>query len=82
MTHKIIVDKNKCIGCGACVAACSGSFEMKDGKAHAVKSEVEKFFYHPACRCPAHLLQQKFKTKSNFKGCNGFVCGFRAGRQL
>ena len=42
MTHKIIVDKNKCIGCGACVAACSDSFEMKDGKAHAVKAEVEK----------------------------------------
>ena len=42
MTHKIVVDGNKCIGCGACVAACSGSFEMKDGKAHVVKAEVEK----------------------------------------
>lgn len=29
------VDRDKCIGCGACVAVCSAGFEMKDGKAHA-----------------------------------------------
>ncbi len=38
---KIKVDKNKCIGCGACVAVCS-TFEMKDGKAFAKKAEVKK----------------------------------------
>lgn len=27
------VDKNKCIGCGACASVCSASFVMKDGKA-------------------------------------------------
>lgn len=42
MGHKIIVDKEKCIGCGACVATCSRSFVMKDGKSVAVKSSVEK----------------------------------------
>ena len=42
MTHKIIVDKNKCVGCGACTAMCPNSFEMKNGKAFAIKSEVEK----------------------------------------
>lgn len=42
MTHKIEVDKNKCIGCGACVSICPASFEMKDGKACAVKGEVDK----------------------------------------
>ncbi|MFQ6010446.1 MAG: ferredoxin [Candidatus Aenigmatarchaeota archaeon] len=26
------VDKEKCIGCGACVAICPDVFEMKDGK--------------------------------------------------
>jgi ferredoxin len=26
------VDKNKCIGCGACVAICPEGFEMKNGK--------------------------------------------------
>jgi ferredoxin len=39
---KISVNKEKCIGCGACVAACPASFEMKDGKAHAKKVSVEK----------------------------------------
>lgn len=38
---KIKVDKDKCIGCGACVASC-GNFEMKDGKAKPKKSEVDK----------------------------------------
>ena len=42
MSHKIVVDEGKCIGCGACEATCPVSFVMKDGKAHAVKSEVEK----------------------------------------
>ncbi|MEA3248263.1 MAG: ferredoxin, partial [Nanoarchaeota archaeon] len=41
MAHKIIVDKEKCIGCGACASTCSNSFGMKEGKAFAVKSEVE-----------------------------------------
>lgn len=42
MAHKISVNKSKCIGCGACAAVCPNSFEMKDGKAFVVKSEVEK----------------------------------------
>lgn len=28
------IDKEKCIGCGACVSLCEEVFEMKDGKAH------------------------------------------------
>lgn len=39
---KISVDQNKCIGCGACVATCPGSFELKGGKAHPKKTEVDK----------------------------------------
>ena len=42
MMHKIVVDKDKCVGCGACAATCSSAFGMKDGKAFVVKSEVEK----------------------------------------
>jgi len=42
MVHKIKVDKEKCIGCGACAATCPNSFEMKDGKVFAIKTEVEK----------------------------------------
>jgi ferredoxin len=39
---KIEVDPNKCIGCGTCAAICPASFELKDGKAHPKKAEVEK----------------------------------------
>ena len=42
MTHKITVDQNKCIGCGACEATCPSSFKLTDGKAQPVKAEVEK----------------------------------------
>jgi ferredoxin len=31
----VTVDKEKCIGCGACVAVCPDGFEMKGGKAIA-----------------------------------------------
>jgi len=31
----VSVDQDKCIGCGACVATCPDSFELKDGKAQA-----------------------------------------------
>jgi len=36
MMVEILVDQDKCIGCGACAATCSEGFEMKDGKAHVV----------------------------------------------
>ena len=41
MAHKITVNRDECIGCGACVATCPKSFEMKDGKAHPIKPEVD-----------------------------------------
>lgn len=32
---KVKVDKNKCIGCGACTATCPEVFELRaDGKSH------------------------------------------------
>jgi len=39
---KIIIDKEKCIGCGACVSICPKGFELIDCKAHAKKAEVKK----------------------------------------
>ncbi len=39
---KIIVNQDTCIGCAACVAACPKSFEMFEGKARPIKSEVKK----------------------------------------
>ncbi len=38
---KIILDKNKCIGCGTCAAVCPGNYELEDGKAKPIKEEVE-----------------------------------------
>lgn len=35
----VSVDKEKCIGCGACNAVCEKVFEMKDGKAHVIKGQ-------------------------------------------
>ena len=42
MAHKITVNQETCIGCGACAATCPECFEMKDGKAHPIKTEVEE----------------------------------------
>lgn len=39
---KFKVDKDKCIGCGACQAICEEVFEIKDdGFAEAVKEEIK-----------------------------------------
>ena len=40
MAFKIEVDKEKCIGCGACAATCD-NFELEEGKATVKKAEVE-----------------------------------------
>jgi len=40
--HKILIDRDKCIGCGACVVICPCSFDLEDGKAFPIKPEVEK----------------------------------------
>ncbi len=41
--YKIVIDKDKCIGCGACAAQCPDNFEMMSGdefKAKVRKAEV------------------------------------------
>jgi len=38
--YKIEIDKEKCIGCGACSAIQADIFEMKEGKAYTKKSEI------------------------------------------
>jgi len=43
--YKIIVDKKKCIGCGACVAQCPENFEIKndgENKAYVKKAKVNE----------------------------------------
>ena len=34
------VNKDKCIGCGVCVATCTGAYELEgDGKSHVIDQE-------------------------------------------
>ena len=58
MTHKIVVDPDKCIGCGACANTCSESFAMKDGKSVPVKGEVEELSCEKAAEsgCPVGAI--------------------------
>lgn len=37
---KILINKEKCIGCGSCEAVASSLFTIKDGKAIAKKKDV------------------------------------------
>lgn len=39
MVFKITVDRESCIGCGACAAACD-NFKLVDGKSMPIKTEV------------------------------------------
>ena len=59
MGHKIVVDRDKCIACGACAATCPVSFVMKDGKAAPVKSEVDELTCEKAAEsgCPVGAIR-------------------------
>ena len=56
---KIIVDKEACIGCGACVSICPASFGIKDGKAFAKKASVPKVTCEKdaAESCPVNAIK-------------------------
>lgn len=61
---KVIIDKEKCIGCGSCVAVCPGVFEMTaDGKAELVagadlEANKEKITEAVAI-CPTEAITQE-----------------------
>jgi len=51
------IDKNKCIGCGACVSICPATFELKAGKA-VVKAQPKKLTCEKdaADSCPVNAI--------------------------
>ena len=56
---KVSVDKEKCIGCGACVSVCEKTFEMgEDNKAH-VKSQPKKITCEKEATetCPVNAIK-------------------------
>jgi len=60
MTFKISVDKEKCIGCGACAGMCD-NFEMKDGKSIVKKAEVDEVGCNEDAKnaCPVQAITVK-----------------------
>lgn len=57
---KVKVDKEKCIGCGACEAVCPKVFVLKDGKAEArVKETKEACAIEARDACPVLAIEVK-----------------------
>jgi len=56
---KIKLDKEKCIGCGSCVAVCPGNFVMENGKAKAIKEEIENLGCNKMAEevCPVSAIE-------------------------
>jgi len=53
----VYVDKEACIGCGACAAICQEVFEIKNGKSH-VKGDG-KCAKDAADACPVNAIKIK-----------------------
>ncbi len=55
---QVIIDKEKCDGCGYCVNGCQNSVLAldEDGKAEVVKPEVCEFCWNCVNDCPAGAI--------------------------
>ena len=57
---KVKVDKEKCIGCGACVSCCPEVFELKDFKARVKTPATSKKCAKEAAEtCPVKAIEVK-----------------------
>jgi len=54
---KISINKNACIGCGACESICPKVFKLKDGKATAPKETNEKCAKEAEESCPVNAIK-------------------------
>jgi ferredoxin len=53
----VIVDKEVCIGCGACVSACPECFELnEDGKSVVIAQECNCDLENVALDCPVQAI--------------------------
>ena len=61
MAYKITIDKNECIGCGACEAQCPEGFEMdqNESKAKPKKIKVDELgcIKEAADICPVNAIK-------------------------
>jgi len=51
------VDKEACIGCGACESICPEAFKMVDGKAKFVGNGKEKCLKDASDSCPVQAIK-------------------------
>lgn len=56
---KVKIDKEKCIGCGACEAVCPEAFKMADGKAKFIGKGKEKCIKEASDSCPVQAIEVK-----------------------
>lgn len=54
----VTIDKNTCIGCGACAAACPATFQLNqdEGKAEVVSSDDATCAATAAQNCPVQAI--------------------------
>jgi len=65
MAKKVVVDKNKCIGCGACVAIAGKSFRIgSDGKSEVLvgPGDSEKLIQQAIDSCPVGAISWKIDS--------------------
>jgi len=55
---KVTVDKEKCIGCGACEAICPSGFKLKNCKATVINQNA-KCAKEAADSCPVNAISVK-----------------------
>jgi len=54
---RIKIDKEICIGCGACESICPEAFVMKDGKAEVKGKGTGKCIKEAADSCPVNAIK-------------------------
>ena len=52
------IDKEKCVGCSACVSICPKVFEMKDGKANVKTQENADCVDKAINACPVKAISK------------------------